>query len=361
MSIQTDKSEKFHTEIREPTRWTDARSMREEFGIAPYEREAFEYPNIVPNCLEHTWDAGPNQDAGGTDFLATGKPGCGKSTLALNWAIRQLEVNEEAVVWRGSTSRSEWLPLAPWATVYVPNGVDVDTSLVPKVPSEQTIDVDLEDMVRDVKRYEDPVHLNQILEPAEFSVVYPDPRMQGCQWVYEEADEKTYEAPDNREDLFAREDPLNHWWFAYILARVEKGPFSFLSLILDEIGDIAPEAARSDRFGTHQKIEMLRDAWVDARKYGLSLFCFGHSERDIHNLIRHKIRWRIAMNGSANPTSKGDVVGMDAVPMDMEVTSRYDIGEALVYTEQNYERKVRWGDIPAPHDRSLSVDLEVSD
>jgi hypothetical protein len=44
----------------------------------------------------------------------------------------------------------------------------------------------------------------------------------------------------------------------------------------------------------------------------------------------------------------------------MEVTSRYNIGEALMYTEQNYERKLRWDDIPAPHDRTLSIDLEVS-
>jgi hypothetical protein len=67
------------------------------------------------------------------------------------------------------------------------------------------------------------------------------------------------------------------------------------------------------------------------------------------------------MNGAANPTSKGDVIGMDAVPMNMEVTSRYNIGEALMYTEQNYERKLRWDDIPAPHDRTLSIDLEVNE
>lgn len=369
MSIKPNDPEQFHTDTYDTTeqatghggRWTDARSMREEFGIAPYDREAFEYPNVVPNALEHTWDAGPNQDAGGTDFLATGKPGCGKSTFGLNWVVRLLEVNEEKVVWRGSTSRSEWLPLAPWATVLVPQGVDVNAELVPKNPAHDTIDVDLEDMVREVKRYEDPVHINrQLLEPAQFHVVYPDPRMNGCQWVYEEAPERTYEAPGDDRGLFDREDPLNHWWFAYLLARVEKGPNDFLSLILDEIGDIAPEAARSDQYGTYQKVELLRDAFVDARKYGLSLFAFGHSERDIHNLIRHKIRWRIAMNGAANPTSKGDVIGMDAVPMNMEVTSRYNIGEALMYTEQNYERKLRWDDIPALHDRTLSIDLEVN-
>ncbi|GAB3321443.1 ATP-binding protein [Haloplanus salinarum] len=341
-------------------RWTDARSMREEFGIAPYDREAFEYPNVVPNALEHTWDAGRNQDAGGTDFLATGKPGCGKSTFGLSWSVRLLEVNEEKVVWRGSTSRSEWLPLAPWTTVLVPKGVDVSAELVPKNPRHDALEVDLKDMVREVKRYEDPVQVNrQLLEPGQFHVLYPDPRMKGCQWVYEEAPERTYEAPGDDRGLFDREDPLNHWWFAYVLARVEKGPNDFQSLILDEIGDIAPEAARSDQFATYQKVELLRDTFVDARKYGLSLFAFGHSERDIHNLIRHKIRWRISMPGSANPTSKNDVIGMDSVPMDNDMASRYDIGECLPFTEQNFERKVRWDDIPAPHDRTLSVDLEV--
>lgn len=342
-------------------RWSDQRAMREEFGVPRYDRENFDRPNVLPNALEHSWDAGPDTTAGGTDFLATGKPGCGKSTFALNWAIRLMEVNDEIVVWRGSTSRSEWLPFAPWAVVCVPERVDVSARLEPKDPSKSTIEVDLEDMVREVRRYDNPIQLNQqLLDPGQFHVVYPDPRMRECQLIYEDAPERTYQPPSDDRGLFDPEDPLNHWWFAWLLARVEYGPHGWMSVIFDEIGDIAPEGARSDQFGTYQKIKLLRDAFVDARKYGLSMFAFGHSERDIHNLLRHKIRWRISMPGSANPTAKSDVVGMDSVPMDFEVTSNYSIGKAMMFTEQNFE-KVRWDDIPAPHQRTLKVDLEVRD
>jgi hypothetical protein len=358
MSTQDTDPSEFHTDTLDPQTYTDADSMRREFGIAPYDAEAFDYPNVVPNALEHTWDAGPDQDGGGTDFLATGKPGCGKSTLAINWVVRLLEVNEEKVVWRGSPSRSEWLPLAPWTTVLLPRGVDVSAELVPKNPAEDTIAVELENMVREVKRYADPDHVNEmLLEPGQFHVLYPDPEMKGCQEVYERS-QKVYESPPNRDAFFAAEDPLTHWWFAYILSRVENGPYDFTSLVLDEIGDIAPDTARADKFAHHQKVEMLRDAFVDARKYGLSLFAFGHSESDIHHYVRQKIRWRISMPGNANPVSKNDVVGMDAVPMDVEMTSRFPLGTCLMFTERNFEHRVKWSDIPDPHDRELAIQLE---
>jgi len=354
----TPRADEFHTETySDLSTWSDARSMRQEFGLAPYEREAFDHENVVPNALEHTWDAGPGQDAGGTDFLATGKPGCGKSTLAINWAVRLLEVNDEKVVWRGSPSRSEWLPLAPWATILLPEDVDVTAELVPKNPEQETISVEIENMVREVKRYEDPEHATALLEPGTFHVLYPDPDMKGCERVYRES-QKVYETPGDRDELFHPEDPLTHFWFAWILSRVESGPFDFTSLVLDEIGDIAPDTARSDSYATHQKVELLRDAFVDARKTGLSLFAFGHSEGDIHHYVRKKIRWRIAMPGNANPTSKADVVGMDAVPMEVNTTSNFPIGTCLMFTERNFEYRLKWSDIPDLHDRSLSVNLE---
>lgn len=348
----------------EGTHWTDARSMRQTFGVAPYEPEHFSDQSeaVVQDLLEHYWDPPSSQMAGGTDLLATGKPGTGKSTLANHLAVRLIDINDERVVWRGSTSRSEWLPLAPWVTLALPRGIDYEARFVPRKPTEPTISVDDVDdlkgtVVRDIVRYDDPRHLNEeLLEAGQITVVYPDPAMRNCQAILDAAAEKSYDTPANRETLFHEDDPDNHWWFAWVLARVEHGPHKWTTLFLDEIGDIAEQAARKDSFGTYQKVQLLRDAWVDARKMGLTIFAFGHSEKDIHSMIRRKIRWRFAMNGSANPTTASDVVGFDSVPMNNDLTSSMDVGEGLLYSEQNFEFPITWDEYDAPVSHKLKLE-----
>ena len=341
------------------SRWTDARYMREAFGIPPWDADRFDYPGVIPNCWEHSWEAGGDRIAGGTDFLARGKPGQGKSTLANYVAIRQIEVNDEKVVWRGSSSRSEWLPLAPWTVLCLPESVPISARLESKDPTEPAVVLDrdeLEEIVREVRTYADPVDLNRQLDEGAFHVVYPDPLMRGCQEVYEASPERQYDTPPSRDTLFDEADPASHWWFAWVLARVEHGPHHWTTWIADEIGDIAPQSAQKDQFGTYQKVQLLKDTWVDARKFGLSIFLFGHSEVDIHQSVRHKIRWRIQMPGTSNPTSKNDVVGFESVPMDYDVCSHYDIGKALMYTETNFE-PFRWKDVPAPTDYKLKLEV----
>lgn len=342
------------------SRWSDARSMRQAFGIPAWEASRFEWEDVIPNCWEHSWDAGSDRIAGGTDFLARGKPGKGKSTLANYIAVRMLEVNNEKVVWRGSSSRSEWLPLAPWAVLCLPEGVDVTARLESKDPTDPAtvLDADqLESIVREVRRYSDPVDLNRNhLDAGTVHVVYPDPQLRGCQEILDEDPERQYDTPPKRDSLFSEQDPASHWWFAWALARVNHGPHHWTTWICDEIGDIAPQSARKDQFGTYQKVELLKDLWVDARKFGLSIFMFGHSEVDIHQSVRHKIRWRIQMPGTANPTTASDVVGFESVPMNYEMTDEYDIGKALMYNETHFDA-FRWKDMPAPTDYKLKIEV----
>lgn len=342
---------------------TDADSIRRAFGIPPYERDRFEEykRNVFPNLVEHVWDGPPQgatRDKGGTDILATGKPGSGKSSWARYLSARVMEINDEKVVWRGSTARSEWLPFAPWTRLCLPAGVDIKAFLDPRVPTDPPHeDIDLSNLVREVVYYDDVRHLNRdLLKPGQFHVVYPDPRMRGLQDVYRAADEKQYETPGpkERERFFHPEDPSKHWWFGWVLDRIERGPHHFTTLILDEIGDIAPQSASKDAYGTFQKVELLKDCYVDARKKGLTIFAFGHAEVDIHQLIRHKIRWRTAMAGSANPTTKSDVVGFDRVPMDAEFSSSMDPGDLLVYNEQNFD-DLTYADTPGSKSLPPSV------
>lgn len=335
----------------EDAQHTDADEMRREFGLPAYERSRFEYQEVIPNALEHSWQRDGAIGIGGTDFLCTGKPGCGKSTLGLYWSIRLMEVNDEAVVWRASESRSEWVPLAPWARVCIPAGMDVDARLKSKNPNKPTRDVELEEIAREVVRYDDVRDLNEnIIEPGQFHVVYPDPEFKGCQEAFDESP-KTYDIS------FEAGDPPKQWWVAWTLDRVERGPYFWTSLMFDEVGDVISQSASKDEYDTYQKVELFRDAFVDARKFGLSLFAFGHSETDIHQLLRHKIRWRVSMSGMANPTSAGQVVGVESVPMHTDMTSHMDIGRALMWTETRFDPSMAWSDIPAPTDEILEVVL----
>ncbi len=330
---------------------TDADEMRREFGIPAYDRSRFDFPEVIPDALEHRWERDGPIGVGGTDFLATGKPESGKSTLALYWSIRLLGVNDEAVVWRASESRSEWVPLAPWAKVCVPAGLDVDAKLKSKDPTKPTQEVELEDVAREVVRYDDVRDLNEnVLEQGTFHVVYPDPEFKGCQEAFEQSP-KTYDL------AFEQGDPPKHWWVAWMLDRVERGPYLWTSLMFDEVGDVIPQSASKDEYDTFQKVQLFRDTFVDARKYGVSVYAFGHSETDIHQMLRHKIRWRISMNRMANPTSSGQVVGVENVPMNTDMTSHMRIGRALMWTETRFDPSLAWSDIPAPTDEILEVSL----
>jgi hypothetical protein len=346
--------------VGDASRHTDARSIREYHGVPAYDPDAARYDHLLPNVLEYAWDCGTGRIAGGTDLLTTGKPGSGKSTFGNHLVTRALGVNDAKAVWRASPSRSEWLPLAPWTTLCLPSGLPVQIQLEPQRPTEPSFEITLDELeehiVREVRRYDSPRHLNEdVLQPGQLHVVYPDPLMRGCQDAYERSPEKRYDAPPDR-PLFHESDPSLHWWFGWVLDRIESGPHDWTTLILDEIGDIAPQSAKKDSYGSYQKVELLQDCWVDARKKGLSIYSFGHSETDIHQMIRHKLRWRVSMNSTANPTSKGSVVGFDAVPMNYDVCSSLDVGEALIFNEQNFE-KISWPNYAIPPDYKLELSV----
>jgi len=353
----------------------DARDMRRRHGIPSVDWDACwsraeaahkEYAEagerkwkkkLLPNIIRHEWDPDDSAKAvGGTDLLAVGEPGSGKSNFALWLSQRLMAANNEKIIWRASTSRSEWLPFAPWARVCLPKGVDVRADFVPKNPTQDGFEVDLEEIVREVVRYNDVVDLNKrVLKPGVFHVVYPDPKMRGCQWVYEQDQEKQYDGLE-----FSSEDPINHWWFGWMHARVSQGPHHWSSVMFDEIGDIAPESASKDEFSHYQKVELLKDCWVDARKHGHSIFPFGHAEADIHSMIRRKIRWRATMAGTTNPTSASGVVGFGKVPMEEDIMSSRDVGDVLIYNEGDFQYPpLNTTHIESPTSMTLKVAYEV--
>ena len=289
---------------------------------------------------------------GGTDWFAYGPKGSGKTTFQLTWAARQLELNTDAYVWRGSPARSEWLPFRKWATVCLPSRLEHEAVLSPPVDHVDPIEVDLDDVVADVQYYDDPLQLNsEILEEGGFYVVYPDPMFRGCTEITRKADEipelnhtSAWEAYD--EGLDANEiTPSTMWWFAWAIGKIALSSPMPVSWGCDEIGNVMPEHASNEHHDLYKRIEAYRNKYVDARRNNFSEFGVGHSEDDLHSLMRKKKRWRVTLNGIDNPTS-GKTVGMGNAPMNNQYTKHMQLGEALMWNKQVFA-PFDWADIPA--------------
>ncbi len=336
------------------SRHTDAESIRRHFGIGALDPAAYNYKNVVPGMLMHAKDNSAYSPGGGTSFLCVGGYGSGKSTMAHTVAVQVLDINahlNESVVWRGSENRSEWIRFAPWARVLVPSSCDVSARIVSTDAMDSyEREVDLADVVREVEEYDDVHQLNQkLIEPRKFNVVYPDPDFVGCQEVYEES-ARTYDLS------FQPGHPVQQWWVSWVQDRVENGPYRFMTGCIDEIHEIISQEAAKDEFDTYQKVQLYRDCHIDARKFNLSLFQWGQNASDVHEKLRRKERWRITMNGRANPTRASQVVGWNNVPMNTDLTSSMQTGRALAWTQTNFE-PFQWPDIAKPTEEELKVRL----
>jgi len=274
--------------------------------------------------------------------------------MAHTVAVQVLDLNSdlnEIGVWRASENRSEWVRFAPWARVCVPASCDVNARVVSTDgDNPYSREIDLENVAREVVEYDGVHDLNQNhLEPGKFHVVYPDPDFQECQEVYENS-------PKTLDLAFETGDPVKHWWVSWIQDRVENGPYTFTSLFADEIHELIPQEASKDEYDTFQKVQLYRDCFIDARKYNLSIYQWGQNRSDVHEKLRRKERWRVTMNGRANPTRASQVVGWNNVPMHSDLTGSMDAGQALAWTQTNFE-PFSWPVIPKPTDEELQVSL----
>ncbi|WP_134671730.1 hypothetical protein [Halorussus marinus] len=290
---------------------------------------------------------------GGTDWLAYGPKGSGKSTMAIALpVIRNLEINPDAVVWRGSPARAEWLPLRAWTRLCLPSGLDVEAVLDPPSDEMDPISVDLEETVHEVVRYDDIRQLNhEVLEEGMLHVVYPDPKFRGATEAFREADEiqevghvSAWTAAVDDELAPSDVTPAEMWWFAWAIDKIDHGPPIWVSWLCDEIGNLMPEHASNDYHQLHDRISAYRDKYVDARRNKFSQFGVGHEMDDVHNLMRKKMRWRITMAGIDNPTGK--TLGMGEAPMNRNYTQNYKLGQALSWNSQNHA-KFSWADVPS--------------
>ncbi|WP_254841131.1 ATP-binding protein [Natronomonas marina] len=360
-------------DLREHHTHTDGQEIRKTFGIAPFwklEEQFEDYEHPLPDCIIHTRDGSEWGHPGGTNWLAIGGKGSGKSTLALWLASHLLDVNGETVVWRGAEARSEWLPFKRWTTLYLPAGCAVEAVWRPE-NAHRGADgepADLENVVREVKRYHGVVDLLEQLDEHEFAVVYPDPEFRGCNDVMQDSQYVQQPITYQTEEIAGSPEavtPLVHWWIAFSVARVEGygGHFDWTSLIFDEIADLLPQSARADETQTYQKLEVMRKVVADSRKYGFSLFGFGQDETNVHEKVRRTFQWRVAMpDDDGNPCKRQNdraPVGFSSIPMVKNFLKRKDAGFGICWKPNNFTRFV-WDDIPdweEDVDRKLKISL----
>lgn len=365
-----------------PGYWkTDAYEMRQRYGIGRLEIDEFtkggEEPSriVYPDLLIHEHDATRTPSEGGTGALISGKRGCGKSTLLAQIGVRLCDENDEIVVWRGSSMRSEWLRLRRWVTLWLPENADIDATWMTEDGDEPTDDVDdLETVVRDVETYADPVDLLEQLGEGPrgtINVVYPDPTFKGCSDLTAECDRPgtsdplpfrpTWECDDDQTPT-----PVQHWWFAFVLAAVEQSSlYEWLSLLFDELGDVTPEDAKQDADRTYDKLSVFRSCIADSRRAGFSMFGAIHYEENLHHKGRREFEWRISMPDE-RPNPRRDVrssipVGFETVPMYSDVISGFDVGTGLCYTEGGCTW-FGWENIPfEPDDRDRWLRIRLQE
>lgn len=360
-------------EAAAPDWWTDAYEMRMTFGIPAFKkvRDKHEYP-IYVDTLVHEKPAKTTDSAGGTDWLRVGKRGCGKSTDNLQWGERLMEVNDETVVWRGAAGRSEWLPFGPWTTLWLPANAEVSAEWVygdDETPAEDVDDLDGE--VREVRRYEDVLDLVESLadHPAgTFNVVYPDPSFSGCEELCRRTDRTPETLPFTPEWQAlgdAGGTPVRHWWYAFILGRIEfASSYGWTSLIFDEARDLAPQDVEQDDHRSYAKASLFADLVRDSRRFKFSIYATIHREKQLFWMVSEQFERRIDMpDGTENPRkrrSKSHPQGWSSVPMYADVMSTRNVGTALMYDEstfQLYSWKDIWAKAELP-DRVLKITLD---
>jgi len=300
--------------------------------------------------------------AGGSDYLAYGKPGSGKSTLMDFTASVLQGVNNETVLLAdtmddsGTNDRAEWLPLAPWATIAVPAGIPVEVRIVPNSPEVSSFVVGLEDICRDVIRYDSPLDLLGQLIEGQFYVVFPDPLHRGCEDVSRFAYHPPGRVTPVGEEGPSAPTPADQWWFAFVQARIKSDTFThWTSLMFDEAGNLFDPDAQKDDHDTYQKVRDFAKGFADARKKGVSTYSYSHALSEVSHFFRAKQRWWITMNGMTPPIGK-------TLPGDKTCTiptSRYTRsmgkGEAMVWNDSNYA-SINWPNIK----RGARLDAEVS-
>lgn len=286
---------------------------------------------------------------GGTGLILHGEQGTTKTT-AMHWLVANImEVNQsENVLWQSTLDDTEWLVFAPWATVCLPAGVDVRVTANPHSREYRDLgafEIQPEDICRQVIRYDDPVHLLDLISeriPGQFYVVYPDPSFRQCQaltgWEYESIWQ--VDSSDDATDL-------GHFWFA-LMEAIRRSPIynEWTTLVGDEAHKWLRQGKGNDEHDWWNKIDDWATYWGDARKKRLSCILAVHKWVELHDKVRNKVRWGATMNGETFPPD---------APISGDNVGDQDLGDTCIWNN------LEWNHVGYPDiKRQFSVPADIS-
>lgn len=326
--VLAEKHEDRHPMATQPRAFIDALVHLDEFDqrLLQADVDLTEYSDRYPEPRREVleWVAEHCElgrlNKGGTDTFLHGLPGSTKTTCMQYLAARVQEVNYEDAVWAAMPGRSQWVTLAPWATVFRPSDLDMRVRCVPVNPKIDPFEVEMDEIVRDVVEYDDPEDLMERMRKrpkGEFYVTYPDPKFRLCRYLTGFSYTPVWEADDLEEAT-----DLEHWWFAWAEARVRGEQTYWTSLFLDEADELLDEDAAKDQHDYYQKVKNFRNSFRDFRKTKCSLYLAAHNRGEVNLKVRKKLRWTLTMNQEEMP---GDA------PVDGNYTEYMDPGEGMIW------------------------------
>ena len=270
---------------------------------------------------------------GGTDIWAHSKPGGGKTSFAnVIGGIRMPEINNETLLWMLTLDELECLPLAPYMTVAVPEGIDYEVHAKPRNPTLPTTEISLTDVFRDTITYRTPRDLMQKIVPGGLYAVLPDPLFRGC----EKQTMATY-TPAREAEKPAEVTPLRDVNFAFMDTRAKDDEFLHSTTIVhDEFSDLVPLNPEADENDENRKVKGYPVSQGKGRKKNLSTMTLSHSVARVDEGVREKTRWFVTMPKTPPPSAS--LSGIGNVPIDKNYVNRFAdrAGRAVIWRDQNY-------------------------
>ncbi|RLM53738.1 hypothetical protein DVK02_12910 [Halobellus sp. Atlit-31R] len=270
---------------------------------------------------------------GGTDIWAHSEPGEGKTSFAnVIGGIRMPEINNETVLWMLTLDELECLPLAPFMTVAVPEGIEYEVYAKPRDSTLPTVEVELTDVFRDTLTYTSPRDLMTKIVPGGLYAVLPDPLFRGCEKLTRASYTPAREASD-----IAEVTPLRDASFAFLKTRAVDDEFLHPTLqVNDEFSDLVPLNPEADENDTNRKVKDYPVSLGKARKKNLSTINLSHSIARCDEGVREKNRWFVTMPNTPPPASS--LSGVGNVPINMSYINKFvdRKGKAAIWRNRNY-------------------------
>lgn len=227
---------------------------------------------------------------GGVDVIIAGKPGCGKTTGLVKFAMGNQKKYKDVIIWRGSPD-CQWtlfrnLKKPPEMVLWLKKGLiakffsrDKEKPISPKrYFSEIRTWKNAGDLIENI----DKNKIN-VVQTTPFNEINPKQHIEFCRdWM------KIFNTLNKR------------MWK------------NSVSVFFDEMEDLVPEAKGKDFWD----MELAFSSIIRSlRKNYISSYFAGHSMEEIHWRIRKKVRWKIYMKGAKPEANTKLTINTNRLPV----------------------------------------------